>query len=40
MNNRLLLPDECIQILEAMPDADHEAYGYSDGPHMDSSHHG
>jgi hypothetical protein len=27
LDNRRLLPDEFIQILEAMPDADHEAMG-------------
>lgn len=27
MVNRRLLPDEFIRILEAMPDADHEAMG-------------
>jgi hypothetical protein len=27
MDNRQLLPDEFVQILEAMPDADHEAMG-------------
>ena len=27
MDNRRLLPEEFIQLLEAMPDADHEAMG-------------
>ena len=27
MDNRALLPEEFVQILEAMPDADHEAIG-------------